>query len=193
MLLAGSDALLALACLWAGWMLLTTRGAGGAAFLAVAILALAIPSAAGAARFGGVEGDWLLALHQGASDLYALLGFAAVAVALFLVRDARRWPLVAGLAMMLVAGMALAGQVALVGPLASLFILAGTVCLMRRGPGRFWLALSMAGVVCAALTRVPGLLDPDTRIIGLHLALALWVAALAVGVRGHSSSSARMA
>ncbi|MFV3126561.1 hypothetical protein [Niveispirillum sp. KHB5.9] len=189
MLLAGSDAILALACLWAGWVLLTLPGGnGGVRLLGAAILALSMPSAAGAARFGGVEGDWLPALHQGASDLYALVGFASAAAALFLVPDGRRWPLVLGIAVLLVAGLALMGQKALVGPLASLFILAGTVRLMRVGPGRLWLGLSMAGVVVAALTRVPGLLDTDARIIGLHLGLALWVAALGAGVRAYSSS-----
>ncbi|MFV3074425.1 hypothetical protein [Niveispirillum fermenti] len=186
MLLAASDALLALACLWAAWTLTGRAGPapGPVRLLALAIAALAVPSAAGAARFGGVQAPWLVSLHQGASDLYALLGFATVAAALFMLPNPRRWPLVTGVAILMVAALALAGQKALVGPLASLFILAATVRLMAGRPGqaRLWLGLSMAGMVGAALTRVPGLLAPDARIIGLHLGLMLWVAALAAGI-----------
>lgn len=184
MLLAVSDALLAVACLWAARALIFQSAPGPVRLLAPAIAALAVPSAAGAARFGGVQAPWLASLHQGSSDLYALLGFATVAAALSMLPNPRRWPLVAGVAILMVAGLVLAGQKALVGPLASLFILAATVWLMagQRGPARLWLGLSMAGVVGAALTRVPGLLETDARIVGLHLGLTLWVAALAAGI-----------
>ncbi len=192
MLLAGSDALLALACLWAGRLLWALPGRTRP--LALAIMALVVPSAAGAARFAGYEAGWLLALHQGASDLYALLGFASVAAALFLLPDGRRWPLILGIAVAGVAGLVLAGQPALSGPVASLFILVASLRLLLKATGsaRRWLGLSMLAVITAALTRVPGLLDADSRIIGLHLGLAAWVLALGVGVGGYRSSSSRM-
>lgn len=194
MLLAGSDAILALACLWAGWALLTEAAAGALRLLAASIVALAIPSAVGALHFAGWEPGWLTILHQDASALYALLGFATVAMALFLLPGTRRAPWVVGIAVLLVGGLVLAGQKALVGPLSSLFILAGSLRLLRRtrGRARLWMGLSMLGVVLAAVTRMPGLLDPDARIIGLHLGLALWVATLAAGVRGYSSPADRM-
>lgn len=192
MLLAASDAILALACLWAGWTLLTEQATGPVRLLATAILALAIPSALGALHFAGWEPEWLTILHQDSSEIFALLGFTTIAVAFFLLPSARRAPWVVGIAVLLAGGLTLAGQKALVGPLSSLLILAGTLRLLTltRGPVRRWLGLSMLGVILAALTRVPGLMEPDARIIGLHLGLALWVATLAMGVRGYSSSSA---
>lgn len=195
MLLAGSDAILALACLWAGWVLLTEEAPAPVRLLAASVLALAIPSALGALHFAGWEPEWLTLLHQDASAIYGLLGFATIAVALFLLPGTRRASWVVGIAALLVGGLILAGQKALVGPLSSLFILAGTLRLLLRTRYRvrLWLGLSMLGVVLAALTRVPGLMGPDARIIGLHLGLALWVATLAMGVRGYSSSADRMA
>lgn len=192
MLLAVSDAILALACLWAGWTLLTELATGPVRLLAASILALAIPSILGALHFVGWEPNWLTVLYRDSSEIYALLGFATVAIALFLLPGTQRAPWVVGIAVLLVGGLTLAGQRALIGPLSSLFILAGTLRLLARskGPVRIWLGLSMLGVVLAAVTRVPGLLGPDASIIGLHLGLALWVAALATGVRGYSSSSA---
>lgn len=188
MLVAGSDALLAVACVWAAWTLARGPAAGPVRLLALALGLLTVPSAAGALRFGGVVLPGLTALHQTAADLYALLGFAAVASALFLIPGRQQWHVVTGVAVLIVGGLALAGYPALIGPLASLFILAATArMLRRRSAGRVWLGLSMLGVAAAGLTRVPGLLDQDGRIIGLHLGLTLWVAALATGVRGYSS------
>ncbi|AUN29056.1 hypothetical protein [Niveispirillum cyanobacteriorum] len=194
MLLAVSDAILALACLWAGWSLLTEQATGPVRLLAAAILALAIPSSLGALHFAGWEPEWLTILHQDASEIYALLGFVSIAVALFLLPGTRRASWVVGLAVLLVGGLILAGQKPLVGSLSSLFILAGTLRLLLRSTGaaRLWLGLSILGVVLAALTRIPGLMGPDARIIGLHLGLALWVATQAMGVRGYSSSADRM-
>ncbi len=192
MLLAVSDAILALACLWAGWTLLTEQATGPVRLLAAAILALTIPSTLGALHFAGWEPEWLTILHQDASEIYALLGFATIAMALFLLPGTRRASWVVGIAVLLVGGLILTGQKPLVGPLSSLFILAGTLRLLTRTT-RLWLGLSILGVILAALTRVPGLMGPDARIIGLHLGLALWVATMAVGVRGYSSSADRMA
>lgn len=185
MLLALSDLILALACLWAGWTLIRAPGAWPLRLLALALGLLAIPSLAGAAHFGGVQTQWLVDLHQGASDLYALLGFVLVAVALWSLPDGRRWPLPAGIALLAVAVLMLAGRAMLAGPLASLFILVAILRLIvrRPGPARFWLGLSLVGLVVAAATRVPGLLTPDARIIGLHLGLALWVLALTLALR----------
>lgn len=191
MLLAVSDAILALACLWAGWTLLTERATGPVRLLATAFLALAIPSALGALHFAGWEPEWLTILHQDSSEIFALLGFTIIAVALFLLPSTRRAPWVVGGAVLLAGGLTLAGQKALVGPLSSLFILAGTLRLLTRTT-RLWLGLSMLGVILAAVTRVPGLMGPDARIIGLHVGLALWVATLAMGVRGYSPSADRM-
>lgn len=195
MLLAVSDAILALACLWAGWTLLTELATGPVRLLAAAILALAIPSALGALHFAGWESEWLTVLHQDMSEIYALLGFATIAMALFLLPGTRRASWVVGIAVLLVGGLALAGQSPLVGTLSSLFILVGTLRLLLRSTGaaRLWLGLSILGVILAALSRVPGLMGPDARIIGLHLGLALWVVTLAMGVRGYSSSADRMA
>lgn len=194
MLLAVSDAILALACLWAGWTLLTELATGPVRLLAAAILALAIPSALGALHFAGWESEWLTVLHQDMSEIYALLGFATIAMALFLLPGTRRASWVVGIAVLLVGGLALAGQSPLVSTLSSLFILAGTLRLLAPSKGRvrLWLVLSMVGVVLAALTRVPGLMGPDARIIGLHLGLSLWVATMAAGVRGYVSSSPRI-
>lgn len=191
MLLAVSDAILALACLWAGLTLLTEQATGPVRLLATAILALAIPSALGALHFAGLEPEWLTILHQDSSEIFALLGFSTIAVALFLLPGTQRAPWVVGIAVLLAGGLTLAGYKALVGPLSSLLILAGTLRLLTRtkGPARLWLGLSMLGVILAAVTRVPGLMGPDARIIGLHLGLALWVVTLAMGVWGYSSSS----
>jgi hypothetical protein len=194
MLLAVSDAILALACLWAGWTLLTELATGPVRLLAAAILALAIPSALGALHFAGWESEWLTVLHQDMSEIYALLGFATIAMALFLLPGTRRASWVVGIAVLLVGGLALEGQSPLVSTLSSLFILAGTLRLLAPSKGRvrLWLVLSMVGVVLAALTRVSGLMGPDARIIGLHLGLSLWVATMAAGVRGYVSSSPRI-
>ncbi|KPF87733.1 hypothetical protein IP70_02620 [alpha proteobacterium AAP38] len=194
MLLAVSDAILALACLWAGWTLLTELATGPVRLLAAAILALAIPSALGTLHFAGWEPEWLTVLYQDTSEIYALLGFATIAMALFLLPGTRRASWVMGITVLLVGGLILAGQKPLVGQLSSLFILAGTLRLLAPSKGRvrLWLVLSMVGVVLAALTRVPGLMGPDARIIGLHLGLSLWVATMAAGVRGYVSSSPRI-